>query len=119
MSTFQSRFKELNRRVPIDEHNVSVQFDVTKCKNCTLCRRACADTQSVLDYYYLPSTGDMPICVHCGQCASACPFGAIVEKMMLMKYGLPFRIDKIVIFQTAPAVRVGLGESFGMDLVLS
>lgn len=36
MSTFQSRFKELNRRVPIDEHNVSVQFDVTKCKNCTL-----------------------------------------------------------------------------------
>lgn len=116
MSTFQSRFKELNRRVPIDEHNVSVQFDVTKCKNCTLCRRACADTQSVLDYYYLPSTGDMPICVHCGQCASACPFGAIVEKNDVDEVRAAIQdTDKIVIFQTAPAVRVGLGESFGMD----
>ena len=116
MSTFQSQLKVNRVRVPIDEHNVSVQFDVTKCKNCTLCRRACADTQSVLDYYYLPSTGDMPICVHCGQCASACPFGAIVEKNDVDEVRAAIQDpDKIVIFQTAPAVRVGLGESFGMD----
>ena len=36
MSVFRSRFKELQRRVPIDEHNCAVQFDETKCKNCTL-----------------------------------------------------------------------------------
>ena len=67
MPEFQSRFKEIQRRVPIDEHNFSIQFDETKCKNCTLCRRTCAATQTVMDYYYLPSTNDMPICVHCGQ----------------------------------------------------
>ena len=116
MSTFHSRFKELQRRVPIDEHNCAVQFDESKCKNCTLCRRACANTQSIMDYYSLESTGDVPICVHCGQCASACPFGAITEVNDVDKVKAAIKDpDKIVIFQTAPAVRVGLGESFGMD----
>ncbi|NJE35576.1 MULTISPECIES: [FeFe] hydrogenase, group A [Megasphaera] len=116
MSVFRSRFKELQRRVPIDEHNCAVQFDETKCKNCTLCRRACANTQSIMDYYSLASTGDMPICVHCGQCASACPFDAITEVNDVEKVKAAIQNpDKIVIFQTAPAVRVGLGESFGME----
>lgn len=116
MPDFQSRFKELSRRVPIDEHNYSVTFDETKCKNCTLCRRACANTQTVMDYYNLASTGDMPICVHCGQCASACPFGAITEVNDVDKVKAAIADpNKIVVFQTAPAVRVGLGESFGMD----
>ena len=116
MPEFHSRFEKIDRRVPIDEHNCAVQFDVTKCKNCTLCRRACADTQTVLDYYSLSSTGDMPICVHCGQCSSACPFGAIVEVNDVDKVKAALKDpEKIVIFQTAPAVRVGLGEAFGMD----
>lgn len=116
MDNFHSRFEELQRRVPIDEHNCSVQFDVTKCKNCTLCRRACANTQTIVDYYNLSSTGDMPICVHCGQCASACPFDAITEVNDVHKVKAAIADpDKIVVFQTAPAVRVGLGEAFGMD----
>ena len=116
MPEFHSRFENIDRRVPIDEHNCAVQFDVTKCKNCTLCRRACADTQTVLDYYSLSSTGDLPICVHCGQCATACPFDAIneVNDVGRVKEALKDP-DKIVIFQTAPAVRVGLGEAFGME----
>ena len=44
MPDFQSRFEELSRRVPIDEHDCAVKFDVTNCKNCTLCRRVCANT---------------------------------------------------------------------------
>lgn len=116
MPTFQSRFKETQRRVPIDEHNCSVQFDESKCKNCTLCRRTCANTQTVMDYYNLESTGDMPICVHCGQCAAVCPFGAITEVSDLDKVKVAIKDpDKIVMFQTAPAVRVGLGEAFGME----
>lgn len=116
MTEFQSRFQQLQRRVPIDEHNCSVQFDVTKCKNCTMCLRACCNTQTIMDYYYLLSTGDMPICIHCGQCAAACPFGAITEVNDVGRVKAALQDpDKIVIFQTAPAVRVGLGEAFGMD----
>ena len=100
MPEFHSRFENIDRRVPIDEHNCAVQFDVTKCKNCTLCRRACADTQTVLDYYSLSSTGDLPICVHCGQCATACPFDAIneVNDVGRVKEALNDP-DKIVIFR--------------------
>lgn len=116
MAEFTSRFKEITRRVPIDEHNVSVKFDESKCKNCTLCRRQCEGTMSVMDYYYLPSTGDMPICVHCGQCSSACPFGAITEVSEIEQVKAAIRDkDTVVMFQTAPAVRVGLGEEFGLE----
>jgi NADH-quinone oxidoreductase subunit G len=115
MSDFESRFKELNRRVAIDEHNASVHFDVEKCKNCTMCRRQCASTMSVTDYYYLQSTGDVPICVHCGQCSAICPFGATtaVSSVEDVKAAIADK-NYTVIFQTAPAVRVSLGESFGM-----
>ena len=60
--------------------------------------------------------GRYAICVHCGQCASACPFDAITEVNDVEKVKTAIQNpDKIVIFQTAPAVRVGLGESFGME----
>lgn len=115
MSDFESRFKELNRRVAIDEHNASVHFDVEKCKNCTLCRRQCASTMSVTDYYYLQSTGDVPICVHCGQCSAICPFGATTAVSSVEDVKAAIADDRYtVVFQTAPAVRVSLGESFGL-----
>ena len=81
--SFESRFQHIDRRVPIAEDNIAIIHDLEKCKNCTLCRRACADVMGVLDYYDLESTGDKPICIHCGQCASACPFGAMYERTEL------------------------------------
>ena len=114
--SFESRFQHIDRRVPIAEDNIAIIHDLEKCKNCTLCRRACADVMGVLDYYDLESTGDKPICVHCGQCASACPFGAMYERTELDQVKAAVADpDKIVIFQTAPAVRVGIGEEFGYE----
>lgn len=114
--SFESRFQHIDRRVPIAEDNIAIIHDLEKCKNCTLCRRACADVMGVLDYYDLESTGDNPICVHCGQCASACPFGAMYERTELDQVKAAVADpDKIVIFQTAPAVRVGIGEEFGYE----
>lgn len=112
---FTSRFEKLDRRVAVDTKNVSVQFDPSKCKNCTLCRRRCADVMSMTGYYSLESTGDNPICVHCGQCSLVCPFGATttVSQIEPIQAALDDP-EKVVVFQTAPAVRVALGEAFGM-----
>ncbi|WP_367881534.1 [FeFe] hydrogenase, group A [uncultured Megasphaera sp.] len=112
---FTSRFEKLDRRVAIAKHNVSIQFDESKCKNCTLCRRRCADVMTITGYYSLESTGDKPICVNCGQCALTCVFDATngVSQSEFIQRDIDDP-DKIVIFQTAPAVRVALGEEFGM-----
>lgn len=111
-----SKYQFLDRRVPIEEGNVAVFHDLTKCKNCSLCRRACAIDMGVFDYYDLETNGDHPICIHCGQCATVCPFDSIVEVSEVEQVKAAIADpDKIVIFQTAPAVRVGLGEAFGYE----
>ena len=55
-------------------------------------------------------------CTNCGQCALVCPTGAIVEhddtEIVYEQIANP---DKFVIVQTAPAIRVGIGEAMGME----
>ena len=80
-----SQFECIDKRVPIALDNPAITHDISKCKNCTLCRRACADVMSVLDYYDLESTGDVPMCIHCGQCAAACPFDSMHARSELDK----------------------------------
>lgn len=114
--TFTSRYQMLDKRVPIADDNIAIIHDLDKCKNCTLCRRACADGMSVLDYYDLESTKDNPICIQCGQCVVVCPFGALYEREELTEVKKAIADpNKIVVIQTAPAVRVGIGEEFGYE----
>ena len=56
-----SQYEFIDKRVPIALDNPSIYHDISKCKNCTLCRRACADVMSVLDYYDLDANGDVPV----------------------------------------------------------
>ena len=110
-----SKYQFLDKRVPIADDNISIVQDLSKCKNCTLCRRACAIDAGVFDYYDLTTNGDVPICINCGQCVVSCPFDSLNERSELD--GVKAAIqdpEKVVVFQTAPAVRVGLGEEFGM-----
>ena len=111
-----SQFEFIDKRVPIALDNPAITHDISKCKNCTLCRRACADVMSVLDYYDLESTGDVPMCIHCGQCAAACPFDSMHARSELDKVKAAVADpNKIVVIQTAPAVRVAIGEGFGYE----
>ena len=75
-----SKYQFLDRRVPIEDGNIAIVQDLSKCKNCSLCRKACAVDMGVFDYYDLTTNGDHPICIHCGQCASICPFDSINER---------------------------------------
>jgi len=111
-----SQYQLIDKRVPIALNNPSITHDIDKCKNCTLCRRACADVMSVLDYYDLDANGDVPVCIHCGQCAAACPFDSMHARSELDKVKAALADpEKIVVIQTAPAVRVAIGEGFGYE----
>ena len=48
-----SKYQFLDRRVPIEDGNIALVQDLSKCKNCSLCRKACAVDMGVFDYYIL------------------------------------------------------------------
>ena len=59
-------------------------------------------------------TLDSVACISCGQCINVCPTGALTEKDDTQKvFDAINDPEKIVLVQTAPSVRVGLGEEFG------
>ena len=55
------------------------------------------------------------ICINCGQCALICPTGAITERSAINEVWDELHDpEKVVVVQTAPAVRVGIGEAMGL-----
>src|SRR5574344_478109 len=113
--------------LPLDETSLSIVRDPNKCILCGRCVAVCADMQTVyaIDFagrglktkiatYKDKGLGNVA-CTNCGQCALVCPTGAIVERnesAHLLKD--LYDDNKVVIVQTAPAIRVGIGEAMGM-----
>ena len=111
-----STHKNINTRIPIDKDNPAIVRDEELCNDCGLCRIACEDVAAVGRMYDLESTGYVPICMNCGQCANVCPTNAIRERYEYKEVQKAIKDpDKTVIFHTAPAVRAGLGEEFGSE----
>lgn len=101
--------------------------DMDKCIMCRRCETVCNQMQTVgvlsginrgfeavVGTAFEKKLVDTP-CVMCGQCVQACPVGALSEvnntRDVMNALNNP---KKTVIVQTAPAVRVALGEEFGM-----
>ena len=106
----------------------SIIRDVDKCIMCRRCENVCNNIQSVgalsavnrgFTAVVAPAFEQDMVespCVMCGQCVQVCPVGALSEvddtRNVMMAINDP---KKTVVVQTAPAVRVAIGEEFGME----
>ncbi len=109
-----------------DTSSWSIEKDDNKCIRCQRCVRTCAELQHVNALTVVNKGKDMKIstfldlpmdevvCTNCGQCINRCPTGALTERRYLDEIwdaiGDP---TKHVVMNTAPSVRVALGEMLG------
>jgi NADP-reducing hydrogenase subunit HndD len=112
----------------IDRSSPSFVKDDSKCIRCQRCVRTCSELQYISAiavankgaHQKISSFHDKPmshvVCTNCGQCVNRCPTGALVEKTYIDQvWDAIYDPEKHVVVQTAPAVRVALGEDLGYD----
>lgn len=122
------RFKRTHASKPVDTSSPFLVRDPGKCVLCGDCVRMCKEVQGIgaIDFAFrgaqvevLPAFGkdlDQVECVGCGQCATVCPTAALTVRSDVARVfaalGDP---GAFVVAQIAPAVRVALGEAYGLQ----
>jgi len=123
-------FPKRLRNLPVDDSTGAIVLNPEKCVRCGRCVKVCQEMQDVWAIEFLgrgektriAPAGDVKLgegpCIRCGQCSAHCPVGAIYENDQttevweaLMKTG---EGEKTCVVQIAPAVRVAIGEAFGL-----
>ncbi|MFP4383689.1 MAG: NADH-dependent [FeFe] hydrogenase, group A6 [Spirochaetia bacterium] len=128
------RYDKSTRGLAVDRTSHSVVRDMNKCIGCGRCVEVCNEIQEVGSIFFqgrgsqtivAPAGGlwmGESVCINCGQCIAFCPVGALYEKEVVDEVWEAIEDPgKRVVTQIAPAVRVALGEEFGMapgDLVI-
>ncbi len=123
----QVRFGERDQRLPKDETGFSIVQDPNKCILCGDCVRMCKEIQGVGIWDFANRGAKTVVttafgkeladvaCVNCGQCVAVCPTGALTVKSEITKVWEAVHNPEVtVIAQIAPAVRVAIGEEFGL-----
>ena len=136
LQALATKFNVLNVEFPgemskhkIDDLSPSIVRDFNKCILCRRCVAACKNVQKIgaIDCINrgfescISTVGDHSLndvnCTNCGQCIQACPTGALHEKETIDDVWVKLKDpDAYVVVQTAPAIRVALGEEFGMPI---
>lgn len=123
------RFEGASTNLPLDDFSPSIVRDPNKCVLCRRCVSMCKNIQTVsvisatergfksaISCAFDRSLEEVP-CTMCGQCISVCPVGALREKDDTEKVWSALANQELhVVVQTAPAVRVALGEEFGLPI---
>ena len=120
-------FEDTRPHYALDETSPAIVRDPGKCVLCGDCVRVCDELQgmSILNFAHRGSNVqvmpafDRPMsmtkCVTCGQCAAVCPTGAITIRNQINDAWKALHDPELrVVVQIAPAVRVALGEAFGL-----
>ncbi|HOB90619.1 MAG: NADH-dependent [FeFe] hydrogenase, group A6 [Bacillota bacterium] len=120
-------FQVLRHPRPKDMSSASIVRDPEKCILCRRCVAVCQEVQGVGILFPVGRGFATEIttpldrnlsevaCVNCGQCVLVCPVGAIYEKDDTNRVWEALADpSKVVIVQTAPAVRVSIGEELGL-----
>ena len=136
LQVLATKFNVLNVEYPgemskhrIDDKSPAIVRDFNKCILCRRCVATCKNVQGIgaIDCINrgfescISTVGDHSLndvnCTFCGQCIQSCPTGALHEKESLNEVWVKLKDpDTYVVVQTAPSIRVALGEEFGMDI---
>ncbi|MGC2873298.1 [FeFe] hydrogenase, group A [Ihubacter sp. rT4E-8] len=122
------RFENYKEHLPLDTTSPCVVRDLNKCILCGDCVRMCHEIEGVGVLGFAQRGSNMMMttpfkkdlnetgCVGCGQCRVVCPTGAITIKMDTEPVWKLLEDKSVrVVAQIAPAVRVAIGEAFGME----
>ncbi|MDX9872543.1 MAG: NADH-dependent [FeFe] hydrogenase, group A6 [Clostridia bacterium] len=114
--------------VPITSNNPSIVRDMAKCVKCGRCAEVCQSVQDVSaidtahrsDEFTVTTPYEKDLtettCTFCGQCVAVCPVGALYEKDDTDQVWAALENKELhTVVQTAPAIRVALGEAFGLE----
>lgn len=112
----------------LDKSSKAIVKDVNKCVMCRKCEVMCNEVQtcgilSGVNRGFTSFVGpafnmDMKdtSCTYCGQCVAVCPTAALTEHNQIADvWSALNNPNKHVVVQVAPAIRVAVGEMFGME----
>lgn len=124
----ESRFEGERSKDFIDDSSPSIVRDAAKCVLCRRCVTMCNEVQGVgilnaqnrgFETSINPGLDLLMgsvACTNCGQCTTVCPVNALKEKDSIEDVWKALADpSKVVIVQTAPAIRAALGEEFGLE----
>ena len=118
----------INKKI-VDDKSTSIVRNSAKCVLCRRCTSTCQKVQEIGAIECVNRGFDSAIstaenksladvnCTFCGQCIQNCPTAALHEKENIDEVWEKLNDENIVVLvQTAPAVRVAIGEEFGMPI---